>query len=265
MPIQDHIKDKLENKEFTGQVGPESFEQKELIRVFAVSVTFTRVSFKQALISNCYFRNCRFVECDFTGTQFKESNLRGTSFSSCKFAYSTWEKTFLDDRFLDACLPSEENLARDLVRTLRVNFSQIGNYEAVNRAAALEVKLTGQHLYNAAYSNQSYYRHKYKGLERIKHAAQHAWWKTLDLLWGNGESLFRVVATGACIIGGGALWLSSHLPALSAGAILERSFFAFWGFGGPSLPEQISVALAISRYVLLGLFMAILVKRLSRR
>jgi uncharacterized protein YjbI with pentapeptide repeats len=265
MPIRDHVKEKLENKEFTGQVGPESFEQKELVRVFAVGVTFSQVSFKQALVSNCYFRNCRFIECDFTGAQFKESNLRGTSFSSCKFAYSAWEKTFLDDRFLDACLPPEENLARDLVRTLRVNFSQIGNYEAVNRAAALEVQLTGQHLYNAAYSNQSYYRHKYKGLERIQHGARHAWWKTLDLLWGNGENLLRVVATGAFAIAGGAFWLSYLVPTLSGAASLERAFFAFWGFGAPPVPEQVSVALAIARYVLLGLFMAILVKRLSRR
>jgi uncharacterized protein YjbI with pentapeptide repeats len=266
VPIKDHVKEKLESKEFTGEVvGSESFEQKELVRVFAVGVTFKGVSFKQALLSSCYFRNCRFVECDFTGAQFKESSLRGTTFSSCKFSYSTWEKTFIDDHFLDACLPSEENLARDLVRTLRVNFAQIGNYEAVNRAAALEVQLTGQHLYNAAYSNQSYYRHKYRGLDRFQHAAQHAWWKALDLLWGNGESLVRVLMTGGVAIVLAAVWLNSATPALTAVKSLERVFLGFWGVGAPTLPEEIAVVLALARYLFLGLFMAILVKRLSRR
>lgn len=265
MPIKDHVKEKLENKEFTGEVGPESFEQKELVRVFAVGVTFRGVSFKQALIASCYFRNCRFIECDFTGAQFKESSLRGTNFSSCKFAYSTWEKTFLEDRFLDACLPSEENLARDLVRTLRVNFAQIGNYEAVNRAAALEVRLTGQHLYNAAYSQQSYYRHKYRGLDRAQHAAQHAGWKALDLLWGNGESLVRVLVAGAVSVGIAALCLGSSAPELPLSERAERSLLGFWGIGTQALPESIALGLTLARYLFLGLFMAILVKRLSRR
>ena len=126
-------------------------------------MAFFDVSFKQCDFANCYFRNCRFIRCNFTGATIKESNFRGSQFEECNFRYTSWEKTILDEHFLDTCLPSEENLARDLARSLRVNFSQIGNYDAVNKAASIEVSLTGQHLYNAAYSRQSYYRSKYKG------------------------------------------------------------------------------------------------------
>ena len=151
------------------------------------------MSFKQSEISDCYFRNCRFIRCDFTGANISRSNFRGAQYEECKFQYSTWEHTQLDEEFLYNCLPSEENLARDLVRSLRVNFGHIGNYAAVNRAASIEVALTGQHLYHAAYSKQSYYRSKYKGWDRVTHIIRHARWKALDLLWGNGESIFRIL------------------------------------------------------------------------
>lgn len=146
MTIRENKKPKLQDVEFTDNVSDEDFSRHDMVSVFAVVKVFTKVSFKQANFLGCYFRNCRFIGCDFTGAFIKESNLRGSQFENCTFRYATWEKSHLDDDFLDHCLPSEENLARDLVRSLRVNFSEIGNYEAVNRAASIEVHLTGQHI-----------------------------------------------------------------------------------------------------------------------
>lgn len=266
MELQEHKKDIIENKKFRGEVRGEDLSTKELSRVFAVDVTFVDVSFKQCDFSRCYFRNCRFIRCDFTGANIKDSNLRGSQFEECNFRYTTWEKTFLDEHFLDTCLPSGENLARDLVRSLRVNFSQIGNYEAVNKAASIEVSLTGQHLYNAAYSRQSYYRAKYKGWSRVIHAVGHARWKALDLLWGNGESIVRVATTGLVVIAVAALFLMRGDSQLLFSDAIWSTSSHFWGVvGGPELPDSYAVALTIIRFVLLGLFMAILVKRLSRR
>ena len=170
MELKEHVKTAVKDQEITTAVVDEDLTQKELIRLYAVKITFTRVAFKQCNITSCYFRNCHFIGCDFTGAVIKDTNLKGSQFENCKFHYSLWEKTFLEESFLDNCLPSEENLARDLVRSLRVNFAQIGNYEAVNKAASIEVKLNGRHLFNAAYSRQAYYRNKYKGLTRIRFA-----------------------------------------------------------------------------------------------
>jgi len=147
MDYRDNKKIKLEDVEFTTDISNEDFSRHDFVRVFAVGRVFTKISFKQVNFSTCYFRNCRFIGCDFTGAFVKETNLRGSQFENCTFRYVAWEKSQLDDDFLDCCLPSEENLARDLVRSLRVNFSEIGNYEAVNRAASIEVDLTGKHTY----------------------------------------------------------------------------------------------------------------------
>jgi hypothetical protein len=175
-------------------------------------------------------------------------------------------KEILDEYFLDTCLPSEENLARDLVRSLRVNFSQIGNCDAVNKAASIEVSLTGQHLYNAAYSRLSYYRGKYKGWSRISHAFGHARWKAFDLLWGNGESILRVALSGFFVIIIAALALMRDHSQLIFSDALWSVFSGFWGIrGGVELPNSYAVTLTIIRFILFGLFMGILVKRLSRR
>lgn len=265
MDIRNNLKPKLEDVEFISDIRDEDFTRHDMTRVFAVGKVFTNISFKQVNFLGCYFRNCRFVRCDFTGALFKETNLRGSQFENCTFRYTAWEKSHLDDDFLNGCLPSEENLARDLVRSLRVNFSEIGNYEAVNRAAAIEVKLTGQHLYKAAYSNESYYRSKYKGWERFSHAAQHARWKALDLLWGNGESVVRISFSCFLIIFAVACFYSRETK-LSLADALTESIWQFWGKQyAQAMPPIYTLALTITQFVAFGLFMAILVKRLSRR
>lgn len=265
MALHDNKKPKLEDVEFTTDISNEDFTRHDMVRVFAVGKVFTKISFKQVNFLGCYFRNCRFLGCDFTGAFVKETNLRGSQFENCTFRYTAWEKSHLDDDFLDHCLPSEENLARDLVRSLRVNFAEIGNYEAVNRAASIEVHLTGQHLYKAAYSNESYYRSKYKGMERFSHAAQHARWKALDLLWGNGESIVRIMFS--CFVAILAVSIAYSREAnVSLVDSLTESIWQFWGKQyAQAMPPVYALALTITQFVAFGLFMAILVKRLSRR
>ena len=268
MELKDHKKRLIEHKEFEGAVRDQNFSQCELSRVYGVKVIFVNISFKQSDISRCYFRNCRFIRCDFTGANIRESTFNGSQFDDCDFKYTTWEKTHIDEQFLESCLPSEENIARDLVRSLRVNFSQIGNYIAVNRAISIEVRLAGQHLYNAAYSQQSYYRSKYRGLLRVRKSFEHARWKALDMLWGNGESIARVAILGLIVILIAATLILFDQPQLSIGKALWTALYLFWGLKTDSVGaarEWLAIILTISRYILFALFMAILIKRLSRR
>ncbi len=267
MEVIAHSKPLVEDKEFASDVCGEDFTQQVLKRVFAVKKTFVDVSFKQTELFQCYFRNCRFIRCDFTGANITKSNFRGSQYEECKFRYSTWEHTHLDEEFLENCLPSEGNLARDLVRTLRVNFGHIGNYPAVNKAASIEVALTGQHLFNAAYSKQSYYRSKYKGWRRVAHGARHLQWKALDLLWGNGESLIRVFISGVFFVVTWSAFLAWQFPQFTWPDSLNVVTQAFWGVSAttPPVPKGHLAALTALRFVLAGLFMAILIKRLARR
>lgn len=266
MKFVDHSKTVIEDKEFSEDIRQENISQQVLRRVYGVKKSFFDVSFKQSELTDCYFRNCRFIRCDFTGAIIKGSNFRGSQYEDCKFQYSSWSHTQLDEEFLDNCLPSEENLARDLVRSLRVNFGHIGNYAAVNKAASIEVGLTGQHLFNAAYSKQAYYRSKYKGWNRVTQAARHIRWKLLDLLWGNGESLSRVLICTIFVILCWATSISWNNPQLEWQNSLRIVFQAFWGATTtPPLSSDNVVMLTLLRFILFGLFMAVLIKRLARR
>jgi uncharacterized protein YjbI with pentapeptide repeats len=266
MQVRDNKKIKLEDKEICDHVNKDDLSNREFVRIHAVQQNFTDIDFSKCIFSSCYFRNCNFTRCDFTGTSFRDSSFRGAQFEECDFKYATWDRTFLDERFLDTCLPSEENLARDLVRSLRTNFAQIGNYVAVNKAASIEVSLTGDHLYKAAYSRQSYYRAKYKGVARFWLAMRHLQWKFLDLLWGNGESIYRVVVAGSVVVFlVAACYLFSTRGDSFFNALVE-TIAHLWGTQWlAAMPVYYAVPLTMLRYVFLGLFMAILIKRLSRR
>lgn len=265
MTLRINKKPRLEDLEFTVDQDGADYSRHDFVRVYAVRRVFRKVTFKQSNLVDCYFRNCRFIECDFTGAFIRASNLQGSQFDNCSFRYTTWEKSRLDDDFMESCLPSEENLARDLVRSLRVNFTETGNYEAVNRAAAIEVRLTGRHLYKAAYSREAYYRSKYKGWKRVAYALQHARWLALEWLWGNGESVVRVLLSSLAAVVVVSIFYARDAQLGIGNAFLE-CLWHFWGKQySQSLPSEYALTLAVVQFVALGLFMAILVKRLSRR
>ena len=101
-----HVKPKLTDVEITKPVSSEKLARTEFTRVYAVNMVFTEVDFAQCVFSECYLRNCTFIRCDFTGFAFKASNLRGSQFDACKFEYSSWERTLVDDNFLNRYLPA---------------------------------------------------------------------------------------------------------------------------------------------------------------
>lgn len=265
--FDDHKKDKFEDKEFKGKVSGKDFSRNDFRRVYAVDIVFENVNFKQVNFEECYFRNCTFIRCDFTGSKFRDCYLMGSKFPGCLFRYIVFYETLIDDGFLERYLPSEENLARDLVRALRVNFSQIGNYDGVNKAAKKEVELTGVHLYKAAYSNEGYYRSKesYSGVNRLFFLLSHARWKLENWVWGNGESIFRVVLFGVFFI-----FLSSFLVydpcEIGFYDAFLSTWYEFWDVDPDFIIDQnVSVLLAAGRFLLFGLFISVLVKRMEKR
>jgi hypothetical protein len=94
----------------------------------------------------------------------------------------------------------------------------------------------------------------------------HAKWKVLDWLWGNGESVWRVVGSAIFTIFAAVLITHFFIEPRPFGDDLRAVAFGFWGLSvGVALKPSLALALNLVRFVLFGLFMAILVKRLSRR
>jgi hypothetical protein len=249
----------------------ERYQNKVFVRLGAVKGTvFRNVSFMHSVFDGCYLTGCTFDSCDFTGCRFVSSNFHQSSFSGCKFWYSTFERTQIDDDILTNEAPAEENLRMRFARTLRMNFSQLGDAKAVNRAISLELQATEQYLRNSWSTHRSsYYKKKYPGWRQAWQFFRWSEFKVLDVVWGNGESIFKLVRSIAFVVVGVAIYdVTAKGSALDLTAYWESIKEAPAVFLGV-LPKTYSpFALSLiagSRYIGLALLTALLVKRFGRR
>ncbi|EAT1194371.1 TPA: pentapeptide repeat-containing protein [Salmonella enterica] len=268
--IQDSGREKLSDKRFDSEVVRDKFVNKLFERLVALNIEFKNVNFSYCIFDAAYIRKCSFQDCDFTGCRFLNCNLIGSSFSGCKFDYATFDKTYIDNDILESGCPGPDNLRLKFARSLRLNYQQVGDSKSANKAIAIELQATGEHLHKAWKSKESYYRKKYKRFDRFKMFGEWVEFKALDLIWGNGESalkLCRAVIVILCIIAlhhvldyGDPKLLSSYFDAL----VMSPQIFL-----GILHPPQYSASfltiVILVRLIMFGFFMSIIIKRFNRR
>ena len=188
-------------------------------------------------------------------------------FSGCKFDYATFERTLVDESILDVGCPGAENLRMRFARSLRMNYQQIGDATAANKAVKTELEATGTHLLKAWRSKESYHRKKYAGIDRVAMFANWTVFKALDMIWGNGESLLKLCRfMGAILLFIMTLDAATQAGTLSIWEIIQRAPQIFFGVTVPKeVPEILLTLIVFVRLVTFGLFMAILIKRFNRR
>ncbi|TRW93110.1 pentapeptide repeat-containing protein [Candidatus Methylobacter oryzae] len=250
----------------------ENFKFNVFIRLNAIKITFKNVSFLHCIFDSCYLKNCVFDTCDFTGCRFIGSNFHQTSFRGCKFDFATFERSQLDDDILSEA-PREENLRMRFARSLRMNYQQIGNAKAVNKAISLELEATSIYLYKSWRSGERYYKEKYPGL--LNGIVQFLKWLEfwlLDFIWGNGESIRKLLSSIILIIFAIAVYdTNTNGSPLNIGfywSSLQTAVAVFLGTLSPS-PSNFTVGVLSFitgvRFVSIALLTALLVKRFSRR
>lgn len=250
---------------------PKRFQNKVFVRLGARKGTvFRNVSFTHSIFEGCYLANCTFDSCDFTGCRFSGSNFHQTAFSGCKFWYATFERTQIDDDILTGEAPTEENLRVRFARTLRMNFSQLGDAKAVNRAISLELQATERYLRNSwSTQRNSYYRRKYPGWKQIWQFVRWSEFKLLDVIWGNGESILKLLRTIIFVVAAVAIYdvIAGGNPLDVTGywESIEQAPAVFLGVLPKDYPLWVLSLIAACRYVGLALLTALLVKRFGRR
>nr|WP_314878096.1 pentapeptide repeat-containing protein [uncultured Pseudomonas sp.] len=239
-------------------------------RLNAKKIKFNNVSFQHSFFDGCYFNNCIFDSCDFTGCRFIGCNLHQSSFVGCKFDYAVFERCQIDDDILEREAPREENLKMRFARSLRMNFQQIGDAKAVNRAISLELEATSSYLKKSWSSSETYYQIKYMGWKKVPQFFKWLEFKVLDAVWGNGENTLKllraIIAVHVAIaaydtISFGNPWDIRHYL---------TSFIAspgvFFGIASPhSYPVWFCSCVAATRLLGFAFLTAILVKRFGRR
>lgn len=247
-----------------------TFHRKLLTRVSARKITFKNVSFFQTIFDTCYFNHCVFDSCTFIGCRFVACNFNQASFPGSKFDYAIFERTQVDDDILKAA-PERNNLKLKFARTLRMNYQQVGDAKAVNRAIVLELEATDVFLKESWSSDSTYYREKYAGFSRVAQFLKWAEFKVLDFIWGNGESIAKLLRSIILVIltVGFVNMFYMKEPKLFA-EFLHSLYTAPAMFLGvmqlpAEVPSLVSSGIAALRLVGFAFLTAILVKRFGRR
>lgn len=240
------------------------------LRLVAKGRVFRNVDFRYTTFDACYLRDAKFDSCDFTGCRFVSTNFHGAKFSGCNFEYATFERTIIDSSILDTEYPKQDNLRARFARTMRMNFQQIGDAAAVNKAMKIELEATGNHLKKSIISGEEYYRNKYRGILLFRSVFEFFLFVVGDFVWGNGESLRRLLRCVLIIIismttfdvfkFGDPRLIADYLVAFT------RSFEVFMGVPAPSEYPKLYVAMVtLVRLVAVGFLLSIIIKKFNRR
>ena len=246
------------------------FRNYQFQRLVASKKRFTDCDFSYSEFDSAYLRNCTFDSCRFIGCKFTNSNLRGSKFVGCIFDYAQFSHTYIEDEILDTGIPGQENLQQIFARSLRINFHQIGDSIAANKAIKIELEATRIHLYKAWRSRESYYRKKYPGIRRVKMFIEWLEFVSLDFFWGNGESplkLLRSLAIVVLLIALGDIYMHGNIFSISNySSSLLRAPEILLGISKPKDFSGLALAgITTLRYILIACLVSILIKRLSRR
>lgn len=263
-------REKIEDKIFDEDISNESYHNKLLIRLGGKNRTLKNIDFSHTYFEHCYFKDCNFDSCNFNGCKFINCNLTGSSFPGSKFDYAVFEKTYVDNDILSYNCPSWDNLKLKFARTLRLNYQSLGDSESVNKAIQIELRSTKKHLYDSWHANTSYYRNKYKGFDRFMSFLKWLSFKAQETVWGNGESLWKLLRAGLY------LWIFmtlkdviyspywTEVPEYFKSFINMPSIFLGISKGTNNSDLYLSF-ISASRLIGFGLFMSILIKKFNRR
>lgn len=246
------------------------FAFKVFVRLNAKNVRFKNVSFQHCVFDGCYFNTCVFDSCNFTGCRFLGSNFHQSQFAGCNFQYATFERCEIDDEILVSEAPLAENLRMRFARSLRMNYQQIGDAKAANKAISLELDATSIYLYKSWRSRENYYKKKYPGLKAVGQFVRWLQYWILDFVWGNGESILKLLRTIVLSVVVIAVYDTiAHGNVLNLGDYwnsLQSAPAVFLGISHPSsYPVAILSVIAVTRFVAIALLAALLVRRFGRR
>jgi hypothetical protein len=245
--------------------------------------TFFNCDFSYCFFENAYFHEAKFENCKFIGIKIKSSNFRNCTFIGCDFKFATFIETILPIKEILKNLPTWPNVRSELLQNLRVNANETGDTKNISLIIKEEIKSDKEHWRLARKRPDLYYTKKYSGfLKRIKvyYESFKIW---IDwFIWGHGEfpmSLIRSIILTILIF---SVWifLSNSHSLFSASSFQISSFNKLISesfrdtinyFFDLKIEDKLSkgfwwlLTLSIFKYLYLGLFINIIMKKFSRR
>jgi hypothetical protein len=242
--------------------------------------TFERYDFSYCIFIRAYFHNTTFVKCKFVGAHFIDCNFRNAQLRDCDFSYSNFNGTRVPTKQILRNLPSWPNVRRELLQILRRNAASVGDYGSEREFVLREIDSAKEHYRKAWKREDSYYNQKYRSNLRWLEAGLHLMALQIDgVVWGHGERLWRTIASLTVFL----VALSFILAIAGSPGADETTLSDFWDHLLVSLTYHVNLFLGIpdetgvkgmlfidwliviTRYLILGVLVAALYRRLSHR
>jgi len=282
--LQPQNLDIVKEVSFPAEVSDTSFIRSHFIDVGAKETTFRNCNFSHSIFTRAYFRDAKFIECFFVGARFYDCNFRHAKLTQCDFKYATFQGTIIPASEVMANLPEWPNVKRELLQSHRINAQSIGDTDAVRIYVRGEMVALREHYRRARARNEGYYAAKYKGAKKRVEVT----WRSFTLwlereIWGYGEypiTLLRLAVLGPLILSIPVILqviLQAGVP--FENVTLSHLCSALWEglsstlsilLGLPqtdllSIHWSIVSIIVLFRYILFGLFIAVVFRRFSKR
>lgn len=242
----------------------------------ALKTEFKNCDFRYSHFERAYFRNAQFINCNFEGAFFVDCNFKGSNFDNCDIKYARFQRTLVELDDLIASLPAEPNIRQEMLKNLRANAIEVGDYASQSRLILQEIEAAKLHHRYALVGYDSYYKKKYLGyLPKAKAFFRLAGLHIGGLVWGHGEKSGRLLLSSTfllLLLTGLNFW--SVLPRVSWSEtdsglrILEYVVQQFLDMS-PDVKFRgfvfVDYAAVLMRYLYIGLFISVLYKSISHR
>jgi hypothetical protein len=241
-------------------------------------VIFENCNFSAAVLYRGYFHDAVFRKCEFVGTRFDECNFRQATFDRCTFDYADFNRCILPIPQILANLPVHSNVRWDLIHNIRANQRTMGDVQHEADLVRKDIEAEIAHWKDVRRRPTSYYN-KYDNL----HDQAIAWFHCRRLwveryIWGHGESLTRLFF--AALISLFILTLVRWIPELRPDQSLSQAtgnyvnglkYIAMLFIDLPVSSDDVDKSPTVSslvvvvRYVVLGLAIPTLYKKIAKR
>ena len=214
--------------------------------------TFANVSFLRAKVTGGTFRNCVFIECYFRKGEFRDTTFVGCKFINCNFThvsirdcdfrYAEFRGTAPPFQEMLHSAPQQANLRNELFDGLARVAQASGQAAEARRYKAAAIDALDLHLRAAVRGDSAWYREHFDLVGRAQAAFRLGWHHLNRLLWGHGESAWRLLSSAA----------------IAALLVFPILFLAFQS--GVKIPDEQAVT---SDYLWLSLSNFLLLDRIS--
>lgn len=268
MNLHDRLGTKIEAKEFPKENFGLDLSSSRIDWCRGKEVIFKNCNFSHSQIKNCYFHRSRFENCNFTGCVFLDSNFRGAIFINCDFKYAFFKGTLVDSHKVIANRHIWPNASRDLIRSLRKNAESLGDVEDARACLFAEMDASEEHWIQVKKGVTWYYTDHYTKIDKfIKAPYKLLGLRASRLVWGYGESPFRLVVSIALLLVANSLARSLVYEDPTFFDCLARTIEIFIGTPGnnPEFPRWWTISIVFVRYFTIGLLASVIYRRFSRR